>query len=176
MKCPFCSHKTTQVVETRETGEDITRRRRECLKCRKRFTTYEKLENLNLRVIKKDGNRESFDREKVKKGVLRACEKRPVTLEQIDKIVDEIEKTLMKKHLREVKSQVIGDLVMKHLKKLDSVAYIRFASVYRSFQDVGEFEKEVKLLKNQSHHNGTNNNHHKNNHKNTESAKSKKRS
>jgi transcriptional repressor NrdR len=155
MKCPFCSYKATQVVETRETTEDITRRRRECLKCKKRFTTYEKLENLNLRIIKKDGNRESFDREKVKKGILRACEKRPITLGQIDKVADEVEKTLMRKHLREVKSSVIGDLVMKHLKKLDSVAYIRFASVYRAFQDVGEFEREVKMLKNYSsnHHN-----------------------
>jgi transcriptional repressor NrdR len=153
MKCPFCSHKDTQVVETRETGEDITRRRRECLKCKKRFTTYEKLENINLRIIKKDGNREMFDREKVRKGFLRACEKRPITIEQIDKAVDEIEKSLRNKGLKEVKSSVIGDLVMKYLKKMDSVAYIRFASVYRAFQDIGEFEKEVKLLK---IHNNTN--------------------
>jgi transcriptional repressor NrdR len=148
MRCPFCSYKDTQVVETRETGDDITRRRRECLKCKKRFTTYEKLENLNLRVIKKDGNREMFDREKLKKGILRACEKRPVTIEQIDRMTEDIDKTLRSKHAPEVKSSVIGDLVMRHLKKVDSVAYIRFASVYRSFQDIGEFEKEVKLLKN----------------------------
>jgi len=155
MKCPFCSHKDTQVVETRETGEDITRRRRECLKCKKRFTTYEKLENINLRIIKKDGNREMFDREKVRKGFLRACEKRPITIEQIDKAVDEIEKLLRNKGLKEVKSSVIGDLVMKYLKKIDSVAYIRFASVYRAFQDIGEFEKEVKLLKSHDHHNNS---------------------
>jgi transcriptional repressor NrdR len=148
MRCPFCSYKATQVVETRETGEDITRRRRECLKCKKRFTTYEKLENFNIRVIKKDGNREFFDREKVKKGILKACEKRPITLEQIDNAVDSIEKILRSKHSPEVKSSVIGDLVMRYLKKLDSVAYIRFASVYRAFHDVGEFEKEVRLLKN----------------------------
>jgi len=147
MRCPFCSNKDTQVVETRETGEDITRRRRECLKCKKRFTTYEKLETINIRVIKKDGNREFFDKEKVRKGILKACEKRPITSEQIDKTVDEIEKALMKKRVREIRSPTIGDLVMKHLKKLDSVAYIRFASVYRAFQDVGEFEKELRLLK-----------------------------
>ncbi len=153
MKCPFCSHKDTQVVETRETCEDITRRRRECLKCKKRFTTYEKLENINLRIIKKDGNREMFDREKVRKGFLRACEKRSITIEQIDKAVDEIEKILRNKGLKEVKSSVIGDLVMKYLKRMDSVAYIRFASVYRAFQDIGEFEKEVKLLKSHNHNN-----------------------
>jgi transcriptional repressor NrdR len=147
MRCPFCFYKATQVVETRETGEDITRRRRECLKCKKRFTTYEKLENFNIRVIKKDGNREFFDREKLKKGVLKACEKRPITLEQIDNAVDAIEKIIRSKHSPEVKSSAIGDLVMRYLKKLDSVAYIRFASVYRAFQDVGEFEKEVRLLK-----------------------------
>jgi transcriptional repressor NrdR len=163
MKCPFCSHKDTQVVESRETGEDITRRRRECLKCKKRFTTYEKLENINLRIIKKDGNREMFDREKVRKGFLRACEKRPITIEQIDKAVDEIEKSLRNKGLKEVKSSAIGDLVMKYLKRMDSVAYIRFASVYRAFQDIGEFEKEVKLLKNNTQ-----------NH--TKSSKKKKRS
>jgi transcriptional repressor NrdR len=150
MKCPFCSSRETSVIETRETGEETTRRRRQCDKCRKRFTTYEKIDNSNLRVIKKDGNRESFDREKVRKGILRACEKRPVSMEEIDKAVDEIEKTLRNKHAPEVKSSVIGDLVMKYLKKLDSVAYIRFASVYRSFQDIGEFEKEVKLLKHKS--------------------------
>jgi len=153
MRCPFCNHKDTQVVETRETGEDITRRRRECLKCKKRFTTYEKMENFSLRVVKKDGNRESFDKEKVKKGIIRACEKRPITLEQIDKVVDDIDKFLRNKGQKEIKSSLIGDLVMKHLKKLDSVAYIRFASVYRAFQDVGEFEKELRMLK---HKNGTN--------------------
>jgi transcriptional repressor NrdR len=146
MKCPFCSHTDTQVIETRETSEDVTRRRRECLKCSKRFTTYERVEN-NLRVVKKDGIREEFDREKVKKGILKACEKRPITIEQIDKTVDEIEKTLRNKGVTEVKSTFIGNLVMRHLKKLDSVAYIRFASVYRAFQDAGEFEKELKLLK-----------------------------
>lgn len=147
MRCPFCSYQETKVVETRETGEDVTRRRRECLKCKKRFTTYEKLENLNLRVIKKDGNRESFDKEKLRRGLLKACEKRPISIADIDRVADDIERTLRSKHAPEVKSAVIGELVMKNLKKLDSVAYIRFASVYRSFQDIHEFEKEVKLLK-----------------------------
>ncbi len=163
MKCPFCSYNETKVIDTEETTAGVTRRRRECLKCKKRFTTYEKLENINLRVIKKDGNREMFDREKVRKGFLRACEKRPITIEQIDKAVDEIEKSLRNKGLKEIKSSMIGDLVIKHLKKMDSVAYIRFASVYRAFQDIGEFEKEVKLLKNDSQ-----------NH--TKSSKKKKRS
>lgn len=163
MKCPFCSYNETKVIDTEETAAGVTRRRRECLKCKKRFTTYEKLENINLRVIKKDGNREMFDREKVRKGFLRACEKRPITIEQIDKAVDEIEKALRNKGLKEIKSSMIGDLVIKHLKKMDSVAYIRFASVYRAFQDIGEFEKEVKLLKND------NQNH-------TKSSKKKKRS
>ena len=147
MKCPFCSSKETRVVETRETGEEVTRRRRHCLKCNKRFTTYEKLENLNLRVIKKDGNREFFDKEKLRKGILKACEKRPVSNDAIDKAADDIERTLRNKYSPEVRSSVIGDLVMRNLKKLDSVAYIRFASVYRAFQDIGEFEKEVRLLK-----------------------------
>ncbi|HJX05244.1 MAG TPA: transcriptional regulator NrdR [Candidatus Nanoarchaeia archaeon] len=147
MRCPFCLSRETSVIETRETGEEITRRRRQCEKCKKRFTTYEKIESFNLRIIKKDGNRESFDREKVRRGILRACEKRPVSIEEINKAVDEIEKILRNKHAPEVKSSLIGDLVMRYLKRLDSVAYIRFASVYRAFQDIGEFEKEVKLLK-----------------------------
>lgn len=156
MRCPFCSNKETRVVETRETEEGVTRRRRECLSCRKRFTTYENTENFNLRIIKKDGNREFFDKEKVRKGILKACEKRPVSNEEIDRVVDDIEKTLRNKSSLEVKSSVIGDLIMKYLKRLDSVAYIRFASVYRSFQDIGEFEKEVRLLKTKSNHKSRN--------------------
>ncbi len=152
MRCPFCSYHETKVVETRETGEDVTRRRRECLKCSKRFTTYEKMESFSLRIIKKDGNREAFDKEKLRRGLLKACEKRPITTDQISKAVDEIEKTLRNRGVPEVKSVFIGELVMKQLKKLDSVAYIRFASVYRSFQDIHEFEKEVKLLKEYVNH------------------------
>lgn len=163
------------MIETRETGEEITRRRRECLNCKKRFTTYEKLENFNLRVIKKDGNREFFDKEKLRKGILKACEKRPVSNDDIDKVVVDIEKVLRKKYAPEARSSVIGNLVMKHLKKLDSVAYIRFASVYRAFQDIGEFEKEVKLLKNKSTHNyhkdNKSNKHKKNRHKKSKHKK-----
>jgi transcriptional repressor NrdR len=147
MRCPFCSYHETKVIETRETGEDITRRRRECLNCEKRFTTYEKMESFTLRIIKKDGNREAFDKEKLRRGLVKACEKRPITLEQINKATDEIEKALRNKGVQEIKSSFIGELVMKQLKKLDSVAYIRFASVYRSFQDIQEFEKEVNKLK-----------------------------
>lgn len=151
VRCPFCSSKETKVVETRKTEEDGIRRRRECLKCSKRFTTYERIENFSLRVIKKGGNREFFDKEKLRKGMLRACEKRPVSHDDIDRVVNDIEKILRNKYSPEVKSAVIGNLIMKNLKKLDSVAYIRFASVYRAFQDIGEFAKEVKLLKNTNH-------------------------
>ena len=161
MRCPFCSSKETRVVETRETGEEVTRRRRQCLNCNKRFTTYERLENLNLRVIKKNGTREFFDKEKLRNGILKACEKRPVSNDEIDRVVDDIERILRNKHSPEVKSNIIGNLVIRYLKKLDSVAYIRFASVYRAFQDIGEFEKEVRLLKNDN--------------KNIKSSKNKKR-
>jgi len=146
MKCPFCSNKETCVIETRETDEDTTRRRRECLKCKKRFTTYEKPENFNLRVIKKDGSREFFDKDKIRKGVLKACEKRPVSNDAIDTFVDDIERTLRNKYPQEVKSTVIGNLVVNRLKKLDSVAYIRFASVYREFADLTDLQEEIKKL------------------------------
>ena len=148
MKCPYCCHTETKVVDKRETGKfDITRRRRECLKCEKRFTTYERIERVDLSVVKKDGRKELFDKEKIRKGVLRACEKRPVTLEQIDKIVDIIESDLRKLKSTEIKSEKIGEKVIQALKKLDKVAYIRFASVYRSFTDVKDFEKEIKEIK-----------------------------
>jgi transcriptional repressor NrdR len=147
MKCPFCAYKETQVIETRESAEDITRRRRECLKCKKRFTTYEKRENVHIRVIKRDGNRELFDREKLKKGLLRACEKRPVPIEKIDLIISEIESKLSSKGKQDIKSSEIGELVMQKLRKLDAVAYIRFASVYKKFQDVADFKDVLKELK-----------------------------
>ena len=134
------------MIETRETDEDTTRRRRECLKCKKRFTTYEKPENFNLRVIKKDGSREFFDKDKIRKGVLKACEKRPVSNDAIDTFVDDIERTLRNKYPQEVKSTVIGNLVVNRLKKLDSVAYIRFASVYREFADLTDLQEEIKKL------------------------------
>ena len=148
MKCPYCGGTETKVVDKRETGEfDSTRRRRECLKCSKRFTTYERVESLNLNVIKKDGRKERFDREKIRKGIIKACEKRPITLEQIDKVVDTIEGDLRKLKSNEIKSEQIGKKVIGALKKLDNVAYLRFASVYRSFKDVKDFEKEIKEIK-----------------------------
>lgn len=146
MRCPFCCSDDIKVVETRETAEEVTRRRRECLKCKKRFTTYERVEVNPLIIIKKNAVRESFDRQKIQSGMLKACEKRPVSLEQIDKVVDEIESELRSADKAEIPSQKVGLLVMKKLKKLDKVAYIRFASVYREFRDIDAFEKELKKL------------------------------
>lgn len=148
MKCPFCSHEETKVIESRE-SEDLkaTRRRRECLKCEKRFTTYERVENIEIIVIKKEGKREMFDRNKVKSGMLKACEKRPINTELIDKAVDEIEKDIRNMESTEINSTAIGNLVMRKLKAIDKVAYIRFASVYREFEDISNFEEELKKLK-----------------------------
>jgi len=146
MHCPFCGSEKTEVTDKRDSENEI-RRRRECLKCRKRFTTYEKIEVKNLRVIKKDGRRELFDAEKLKRGIIKACEKRPIGLEKIEQIVKDIENKLRSSNKKEIKSSVIGEYVMKALKKLDKVAYIRFASVYRDFKDVSDFKKELKELK-----------------------------
>lgn len=145
MRCPFCNAET-KVTNKRDSKEG-TRRRRECLKCKRRFTTYEKIEIANLRVIKKDGRRETFDSEKIKKGIIKACEKRPVSLEKIDVMVREIENKIAESNKKEVRSATIGEMVMKALKKLDKVAYIRFASVYREFKDVSDFKKEIRGLK-----------------------------
>lgn len=142
MLCPYCSTDETKVTDKRD-SKDETRRRRECLKCGKRFTTYERIEPVEIFVIKKDGRREAFSREKMKNGIMRACEKRPVTQEQIDAAVNFIEEKL-KQQGNEVKSSFIGEIVMRKLKQLDKVAYIRFASVYRDFQDVSDFKKEIK--------------------------------
>lgn len=148
MKCPFCENTETKVVDKRETEEfDTTRRRRECLKCEKRFTTYERIEGLNLSIIKKDGRKEPFNKEKIRNGILKACEKRAITLEQIDNIVDKIECELRKLKTTEIKSEKIGEKVINALKKLDKVAYLRFASVYRRFDDIKDFEKEIKEIK-----------------------------
>ena len=147
MRCPYCNHPETKVIDKRNNDAgDVIRRRRECLKCKKRFTTYERVEDLNLIVIKKDKRRERFDRNKLLNGILKACEKRPIPIEKIEKMVDEIESELRKQKETEIPSKLIGKLVMEKLKKLDKVAYIRFASVYREFKDVGEFVKEVKKL------------------------------
>ena len=147
MKCPYCGSKDTEVVETRDSEDlETIRRRRECLACKKRFTTYERIENINLIVIKKDGKREQFNRDKLKAGIIRSCEKTKVSLDDIEKIVTEIERELRGADSVEVESKRIGQMVASRLKTLDKVAYIRFSSVFRRFVDVEDFEKEVKKL------------------------------
>ncbi|MDD5236699.1 MAG: transcriptional regulator NrdR [Candidatus Omnitrophica bacterium] len=147
MKCPYCSYKEDKVVDSRATAEDsAVRRRRECLKCGKRFTTYEYIEEVSLMVIKKDGRREPFDRKKILSGILRACEKRQIGIEEMEDMVTAIERAIQKKTDREIDSREIGEMVMEKLKKKDDVAYVRFASVYRQFKDVSQFMKELKLM------------------------------
>lgn len=147
MKCPYCGSTDSEVVETRASEDvDTIRRRRECLKCEKRFTTYERIENINLVVIKKDGKREQFDRDKLKSGIIRSCEKTKVSMEDIEKIVTEIERELRSADSVEVESKKIGQMVAGRLKKIDKVAYIRFSSVFKRFVDVEDFEEEVKKL------------------------------
>ena len=146
MRCPYCGHEELKVIDKRESDEKSIRRRRECLKCGKRFTTYERIESADLIVVKKDGRRERFDRNKLKTGILKACEKRPITNETIEKMVDEIESELRNEDSVEVPSKKIGELVMKKLRRIDKVAYIRFASVYREFADLESFENELKKL------------------------------
>ncbi len=145
MHCPYCMHNETKVVDKRD-SEGITRRRRECLECKRRFNTIESVEKVDLKVVKKDGRRENFDYEKMRKGIVRACEKRPVSSEQVESIIRSVEEKIRKKGLKEVKSTSIGELVSKELKKIDNVAYIRFASVYKEFRDVDDFKKEIKEL------------------------------
>ena len=150
MRCPYCGYEESKVIDSRPTeeGEKI-RRRRECLKCQKRFTTYEIIESLPIIVIKKDKSREAFNRDKLMTGLLRACEKRPVSIDTLDKMIDEIESVLQNSLDREVSSEKIGQLVMEKLKKIDEVAYVRFASVYRQFKDINTFMHELnKLLEN----------------------------
>ena len=146
MKCPYCSHSELKVTDKRESPHGI-RRRRECLKCKKRFTTHESVIENNFYIIKKDKRREKFDREKLKKGVDKAFEKRPVSQEKIDKMINETEEQLRKKGKKEIPSSLLGELIMKKIKNIDNVAYIRFASVYRDFQDVKDFKKEIKELR-----------------------------
>lgn len=147
MKCPFCGYLDSKVVDSRpaEDGASI-RRRRECLSCHKRFTTFEVMETLPVVVIKKDGSRQSFDRSKLLNGMIRACEKRPVPFETLEKIVDEIEQILQNEMNREVPSEQIGEMVMDRLKDVDEVAYVRFASVYRQFKDISTFMSELNKL------------------------------
>ena len=146
MRCPFCGYKETKVIDSRET-EDFTvvRRRRECPKCKKRFTTYERAELL-IMVVKKDKRREPYNREKIIKGIIKACEKRPISYEQIEKIVDNVEKEIREENLREVKTSFIGNKIMKQLKKIDKIAYVRFASVYKDFTDVESFKEAIQDL------------------------------
>ena len=147
MKCPYCGHLDSKVVDSRpeEDGTSI-RRRRECLECHKRFTTFEIMESLPVMVVKKDGSRQSFDRSKVLGGMLRACEKRPVSFSTLEKIAEEIEQTLQNEMDREVPSAKIGEMVMDRLKGVDEVAYVRFASVYRQFKDISTFMSELNKL------------------------------
>ncbi|MCM1045352.1 MAG: transcriptional regulator NrdR [Candidatus Gastranaerophilales bacterium] len=145
MKCPFCSHENTRVIDSRPADENNSiRRRRVCDKCGKRFTTYEKVETIPLIIIKKDNNREAYDRSKIEAGVLRACHKRPVSAAHITKLVDEVEYEVTNMEEREIQSQIIGELVMNKLKDLDAVAYVRFASVYREFKDINTFMDALK--------------------------------
>jgi transcriptional repressor NrdR len=147
MKCPYCSAPDSKVVDKRVTPDQKAfRRRRECLSCSKRFTTYERVEGADLVIVKKDGNRESFDRQKLKSGITKACEKRPVPAERIDQIVDEIEMELRNKDSVEIPSSQVGELVMRRLRRIDKIAYIRFASVYREFSDPEDFEDELKKM------------------------------
>ena len=150
MKCPICSHPESKVLDSRPSNEGASiRRRRECLACQKRFTTFETIEIMSFMVVKKDKTRELFDRSKVKKGIVRACEKRPVTMEQIENAVSEIEQQLLASMRSEISSTEVGELVMDKLKDLDEVAYVRFASVYRQFKDITTFRDELnKLLDN----------------------------
>jgi transcriptional repressor NrdR len=147
MKCPYCGHLGDKVVDSRESKEgDVIRRRRQCLNCSKRFTSRERLEDIEYRVIKKDGNRESFQRQKLIAGLLTACEKRPVSIQQLEEIADRVEVELQERPEREMSTKEIGAKLMQELKQLDQVAYVRFASVYRQFRDVGQFRREVDEL------------------------------
>ncbi|MDE6920532.1 MAG: transcriptional regulator NrdR [Lachnospiraceae bacterium] len=147
MKCPFCNHENTRVIDSRPAEDNSSiRRRRACDVCDKRFTTYEKVEAIPLVIVKKDDNREAYDRSKIETGVLRACHKRPVSTDRIEDLVDEVEADILNRGEKEISSRVIGEQVMNKLKDLDAVAYVRFASVYREFKDVNTFMDELKKV------------------------------
>lgn len=149
MKCPFCNKENTRVIDSRPADDNSSiRRRRLCDECHKRFTTYEKVETIPLIVIKKDNNREQYDRSKIEAGVLRACHKRPISINQINKLIDEVETEIFNREEKEIESTVIGEIVMDKLKDLEAVAYVRFASVYREFKDVNTFMDELKKILN----------------------------
>ncbi|NIA13910.1 MAG: transcriptional repressor NrdR [Nitrospiraceae bacterium] len=147
MRCPFCGEQDGRVVDSRTSKDgDSIRRRRECLNCTKRFTTYERIEEVAQMIIKKDGRREPFDRWKMKSGILKAIQKRPISMDQVDSMVDGIERTLFGGSEHEIPAQAVGEAIMDHLKNLDEVAYVRFASVYRQFKDLNEFMSELKTM------------------------------
>jgi transcriptional repressor NrdR len=149
MKCPYCAHLGDKVVDSRESREgEVIRRRRECLGCGKRFTSYERIDEIPYMVVKKDGSRERFERQKLIAGLLKACEKRPVSIAAIEGVADKVEATLQERPEKEMTTNEVGALVMDELKRLDKVAYVRFASVYRHFRDIGEFMSELKELLN----------------------------
>ena len=147
MKCPFCGHSENKVIDSRISKDGkAVRRRRECLGCAKRFTTYEYVEDVLPMVVKKDGRREQFDRQKILNGIKKACEKRPISMESIDKLVENVEQACQEMQIEEISSTIVGEKIMNELKAFDGVAYVRFASVYRQFRDVGEFMSELKDL------------------------------
>ncbi|HYL99430.1 MAG TPA: transcriptional regulator NrdR [Blastocatellia bacterium] len=147
MKCPFCAHLEDRVVDSRESREgDVIRRRRECLKCERRFTSYERIDEIPYMVVKKDGRREPFEREKVLQGIMKACERRPIPIVKIEALVNAVEKYVQESRERERSTEKIGEMIMRRLKELDKVAYVRFASVYLDFKDVSEFMSELKSL------------------------------
>lgn len=148
MKCPFCSHQESKVIDSRPTEDNTIRRRRECIKCKGRFTTYEKIESSPIMVIKKDATRQAFDRDKIINGMIKSCEKRPVSREDIENAVDRIEKKIQNTMKKEVSSREIGEMVMEELKNLDEVSYVRFASVYREFKDLQSFVDELEKILN----------------------------
>ena len=151
MKCPFCGYEEDRVIDTRQIDDGTTiRRRRECLKCLRRFTTYEKIETIPVMVIKKDKSRQPFNRDKILTGLMRACEKRPVSVSDLENIVNEIESYIYNSTQKEITSREIGEMVMAKLKELDEVAYVRFASVYKQFKDIDTFMEELKKLQNEA--------------------------
>lgn len=147
MRCPFCQHPTTRVIDKRDIEEgNVTRRRRQCAKCKKRFTTYERIEQIQLKVVKKDGRLQEYDREKIRKGLIRAIEKRPVPEDQIDELIDDIELRFLNRQSTQISTSDIGRMVLTRLKKLDKVAYMRFASVFLEFKDLADFKREIREL------------------------------
>ena len=145
MKCPFCGFDESKVVDSRSTDDNTTiRRRRECINCNKRYTTYEKIEDIPILVIKRDSTRENFNKEKIINGLIIACQKRPISRRQIEEIAEDIEKSISNKMLTEVETKVIGEMIMERLKKIDEISYVRFASVYRQFKDINTFLEEIK--------------------------------